>query len=465
MKELLSLKEIIAVTQGYCPNYAERTVRWADLSTDSRTLNTANAFVALVGETFDGHAFIGDALAKGVQIVIADEKRYPKANVGGTPVVFVKDTLKALGNLARHRRKSFDGEVVAISGSTGKTTSKELVRAVLEEVMPVHATEGNFNNLIGLPFSIFSAPTGAKALVLELGTNHKGEIPRLMGIAHPTVSLLTTIGQSHVGMFASHEQLVLEKMSLLFSLHKRDTAIINLDNPYILSHTALINSKAITFSTRQRNQLPADLNIEERRLLPNGDMAIRVLMGKEQVEFTFPYRGQGFLYNIAGVLAVAHYFNLPKEAIQKGLNKKLSLPMRMETRKLASGLHVLLDCYNASPESMKNALHAFSDLKHGKMGLAILGDMNELGEASEELHYEVGRALSNISIEACVTVGAKALRIFEGAKDSAYKGFLRHYGSKAELATDLSKLAKSYDWVLLKASRGVALEDLLGQLE
>jgi len=431
------------------------------LSTDSRHLEGADIFLALRGERFDGHAFLPQALAAGITILVVEpEVPLPSLEAGRT-VLEVPNTLRWYGDLAALVRSRFSGKVVTVSGSVGKTTTKELLGRMLGGRCKVHATSGNFNNLVGLPLTILSAPPEASLWVLELGTNQTGELPRLLSIAAPDISVLTTIGRAHLGMFADHAALAQEKMASLSRLPAKAKAVINLDNQVILSHLDQVTSPSLTFSCRPRSERPADINIERRSPGADGTLTVQVLFGKESHELTLENHGPGFLSDVLAAMTVARELGVTFPELAEALRRPFELPMRMQRIQGAAGRTILLDCYNSSPEAARNALWTFVELKQGQPGLAILGDMRELGNHAHDLHRELGLILAGLELQGCLAVGEYAEALVDGAAEGGFRGSLRSVTSLEEASAILPELVTGFQWVLLKASRSMRLEQLL----
>lgn len=428
---------------------------YTGVSTDSRTARDGDLYVALVGERFDGHDFVADALARGARGAVVSRL---VEGEGTAPLYPVEDTLDALGALAAHRRRALSAPVVGITGSAGKTTTKDLVRGALADTLRVHATSGNLNNRIGMPLTLLQAPTDAEVVVLELGTNQPGEIGALAAVARPDVGVIVTVGEAHLEQLGSLEGVLQEKLDLLRGLVEGGRCVVG-DEPEALVRDA----RGICPSVR----VAGWTDRADRDLRPTG---VEVdAFGAHR----FVWRGRPVRLNVAGrhavvnallALAVADLLGVPEEAATAGLAGVGAGNMRGEVRRIG-GLTVLVDCYNANPPSVRAALDLL-DARSARRKVVVLGTMLELGDASARLHREVLADALSRDVDLVVATGA-----FEGA--AAELDEAREGGAPEVVAADdwqsaypaLKMRLGGDEVVLLKASRGVAMEGILALLD
>ena len=437
---------------GLSAELAEPSLVYSGVSTDSRTVAAGELYVALVGDTFDGHDFVVDAAAKGA--VGAVVSRSVEAEPGAK-LYPVDDTLVALGALAAFRRRSLGAPVVAITGSSGKTTTKDLTRATLEAAGPVHATPANFNNRIGMPLTLLSTPAQVDVVVLELGTNEPGEIATLAAIARPDIAVVTTVGEAHLENLGSIEGVLGEKLDLLRAIVDGGRCVVG-DEPEALVDGARAICPDVRVAGWSERADP-DLRPEHveadvfggHRFLWRGHSATLALAGRHSVA------------NAMIALAVADLLGVaPKDAV-RGLSRAEVGPLRGEFRRIGD-ITVVVDCYNANPQSVRAALELLDDQSAASRTVAVLGTMLELGAGAPRLHEAVLEYAVGLDIDLVVATGAFS--------DAA-----------AALRTDEDRVLRADDWgaaypelrerlrgdeiVLLKASRGIALEDILPLLE
>jgi UDP-N-acetylmuramoyl-tripeptide--D-alanyl-D-alanine ligase len=426
----------------------------SSVSTDTRSITRGALFVAVRGETFDGHAFLGEARARGAAAVLVSTE--PPADLG-LPAIAVDDTVAALGELARAHRAKFTGPVVAITGSNGKTTTKELCARVLEAAgRRVRRTPGNLNNHIGMPLSVLSLAPTDEALVVELGMNHEGEIDHLARIADPTVGAITNVAPAHLGMLGSLEAIARAKGELFARMKSTGTAIVNADDANCVAQSARFAGRKLRFAQRAAAEFRARVESLDggaaRFALasPAGDCAIALRVpGVHLVEDSLCAAAAAYATGLLGAR--------PLEAIRAGLEGFAGVPGRAALRSAPGGLRVLDDTYNANPHSVGRALETLAELRGPGQALAVLGDMLELGPDTEKLHAEVGRAAAAAGVTVLIGVGPLSSHTVAGAKAA---GLAQSFATEdPERAAELVRShSRSGDVVLVKASRGMALE-------
>ena len=411
------------------------------VATDTRHLSTGALFVALRGPRFDAHDLLAAAREAGAAAVVVDD---PSRAAGlGLPVLVVRDTREALGRLARGWRRAWGGTVIAVGGSNGKTSTKELLRAALGGALEVHATRANDNNLIGVPLTLLAVPPHAHVAVVEVGTNAPGEIAALRTICEPDIALITSIGEEHLEGLGDLDGVLREEASLLDGA---PLAVIP-DQPTVLHDEAVRRARAL---------VPEDAELQAS-LADDG----RVVLRAQDHEVTLPLRGAHQADNARLALRVARALGVPWVTALDGL-AGMSVPaMRGEWRQLGA-LTLINDAYNANPPSMRSALALLGTVGAGRRRIAVLGTMRELGAHADALHDDIARAALALPIDAIVAVGEFAAAFARVAPGDARV----HTAPDAESAWPvLAPLLTADAVVLLKASRGVQLERLLPFLE
>jgi UDP-N-acetylmuramoyl-tripeptide--D-alanyl-D-alanine ligase len=432
---------------------ADERFEFSGVSTDSRTLEAGQLYVALVGERFDGHEFIDEALARGARGVVASRGTEVR---GPARVYPVKDTLDALGTLAAHRRSSLGVPVVAITGSSGKTTTKDMTAAALGAAKRVHATRGNLNNRVGMPLTLLAVSEAAEAVVLEMGTNEPGEIRVLAQIARPDIGVVTTVGEAHLQKLGSLEGVLDEKLDLLRNLASGGRCVVG-DDPAILADGARATCPRLRVAGWSAR---ADPDLRPERAV--ADTSGRYTFGWHGATVSVPIAGPHAVTDALLALAVAEMLGVGPAEAARGLAGTATSPMRAEIRRIGS-LTVIVDCYNANPQSVAAALDILEAQKTAGRRVAVLGTMRELGAESARLHREaIERALGN-DIDLLVATGEferAAVELGVAALDRVITA------PDWQAAYPLLKARlEGGEVVLLKASRGIALEGILPLLE
>jgi len=437
---------------GLRSDLADATIRYAGVSTDSRSVRPGDLYVALTGHRFDGHDFVADALAKGARGAVVSR---PVEGDAITALYPVDDTLVALGALAAHRRSALDVPVVAITGSSGKTTTKDLTHAALSDACRVHSTAGNLNNRIGMPLTLLATPADVDVVVLELGTNEPGEIATLTAIASPDVAVVTTVGESHLEKLGSFAGVLEEKLDLLRGLPAGGRCVVG-DEPEVLAQRA----RSICASVR----VAGWSSLADDDLRPTA-VEVDVFGGHR-----FRWRGKTITLAMPGrhvvadamlALAVADLIGVSPRAAARGIENAKPGSMRGEIRRVGQ-LTLVIDCYNANPQSVRASLDLLEAQGGTTRTIAVLGTMLELGDRAAVLHEEVLKDVLRRNIDLVVATG-----LFSEAA--------------ATLPVDPSRVVCANDWrvaypelrarllggevILLKASRGVAMEGMLPLFE
>ena len=418
---------------------------YSGLSTDTRSLQPRQLFVALKGERFDAHDFLGDArLAEvGGVVVRHGTPRWP-----GFDWFEVDDTLVALGALARFRREQFSGPVVAVTGTNGKTSTKELIAAALGATLaPVHKSEQNLNNLVGVPLTVLATPLDARAMVVECGASLKGEMARLRQIVRPDIAVVTNVGAGHLAGFGSLDGVLQEKVSLLVDA---PTAVVGTKPPGLPDAARGVTKKVITAAI----EAPADWTAESIKVGEDGRATFRV----RGLDVRLPLHGRHMVANALVALAVADAAGVPLTDAARALEQAVIPGGRSEIRAMGD-VTLINDCYNANPSSLMAALDLLRDLRGQRRAVVVVGTMRELGGEAAALHREAAKSVMALGPDVIAAVGDFAAAFQELGSDTRVK--VVSGDTPEAVAPALKELLKPGDLVLLKASRGVQLERLV----
>lgn len=440
-------------------------VLFQTITTDSRAVKEGALFIALKGNRFDGHHFAIEALEKKAGGVVIEEDKAGDIRWNGyrsRPVIAVRDTLRALGDIANHQRRKYGTPVVALTGSNGKTTTKEMVSACLETAFPVLKTEGNLNNLIGLPLTLLNLTERERVVVLEMGMNVPGEIRRLTEIAEPDVGLITNIQRAHLKGLGSLERIEEEKGELFRRMRKDGSIIINQDDPRVVHLGEEFQGQKITFGIEHF----ADVMAKEISLHGTGGTSFILALEGEETEIRLPLLGKHFVYDALSAIAAASLFGIELDRAKETLERFGSFSMRMEVLSLEGGVTLINDAYNANPNSMALALEALSEARGEGKAIAVLGDMLELGEFTVEAHRELGKKAAECSIDLLLAVGEEAPIVVESAiRQGLIRDRAKVVETHSEAVSILKETARRGDWILVKGSRGMAMEKVVQGLK
>jgi UDP-N-acetylmuramoyl-tripeptide--D-alanyl-D-alanine ligase len=453
---IFSVEEVLKATEGALVQGTKGAL-FQGICTDSRTVRDGDLFVALKGVHFDGHDYAMEALRKKAGGVLVEEGKVKAFQWNGyhsRVVIAVKDTLQALGDLALSRRRRYAPSVVGITGSNGKTTTKEMIAACLQTILSVLKSEGNFNNLIGLPLTLLRLTGREQVTVLEMGMNVPGEIRRLTEIAEPDVGLITNIQQVHLEGMGSLERLAEEKGELFRRMKGNGTIVVNQDDPRVVSLGSQFQGRRLTFGTHD----PAEVRAKEIQLGPKGT-SFTLTVGNKEIPLALPLLGRHFVLDALSAVAVASLFGVDAERAKGALERLNPSPMRMEVSHLDGGRTLINDAYNANPRSMELSLETLAAVKGKGRAIAVLGDMLELGDFSEESHRALGEKVSELPIDFLIVLGTYASIV---VKSAVRRGFApakaRVAGDHEEAQSILDQMAREGDWILVKGSRGMAME-------
>lgn len=429
-------------------------------ATDSRHAHRGDLFFALKGPHFDGHAYVKQAFRKGAVGAVVEKGRRIDT-LRGRWVFAVNDSLRALGDAAAQWRQRHPIAVIGITGSNGKTTTKEMISQVLETRFRVLKTQGNFNNLVGLPLTLGRLKARHEIAVLEMGMNQPGEIDRLAAIAHPQVGVITSVARAHLEGLGSLRAVARAKGELLSRLPREGLAILNADDPRVLQLSSKSRAPVLTYG------FSADADIRARKLKTNDLLrtCFEVRLGKKMRKIQLELLGRHNANNALAALAVGQHFQVPITKMIRAL-KKVTLPSgRMQRISLPGRILVIHDAYNANPDSVLQALETFAKLPQQRRKVLVLGDMLELGAQSQRLHREVGEAAARAGIQKLVAVGERAEDLLAGAKRGGLSSAQTHLCHDArEAGILLHEHLQCGDLVLLKGSRGVHLERALNHI-
>ncbi len=448
---MVTIKEIARATGGTVQGDAEGGV--SGVSTDSRRARCGELFVALKGERFDGHDFIRTTAAGGVMVFLVNSDWLSRNKMpAGATAVAVGDTLRALGDLAAWHRRRFTLPVAGVTGSNGKTTVKEMLAAILDLTGPGLKTAGNLNNLIGLPQMLFQLNEGHRWVVLEMGMSEPGEIDRLAEITGPTVGVITNAYPAHLASMGSVEAVSRAKGELFLRLPAGGCAVCNADDPLVSALPSPPGVKRLSFGMKGADVTASGIESQGR----HGQTFTLSILGKR-----LPARLQAFgLHNVANALAAAATataMNVPAELIREGLEKFRPYDKRFNLEEL-DGVFLIDDSYNANPASMRVALATLGEIREEGRAIAVLGDMLELGEIAAEAHREVGK-LAASSVDRLYLLGDMARTVADGAREGGLAaGAVTVAADHEEILADLGKTVRPGDFILVKGSRGMAMD-------
>jgi len=424
-----------------------------EISTDTRQLIAGSVFIAIRGERFDGHDYVAKAFEKGAVAAITEKQ------IENYPCIIVNDTRKAFLDLARYYRSLFNIILVGVTGSVGKTTTKEMIALVLSEKYNTLKTEGNLNNEIGLPKTLLGINKSHKAAVIEMGMSDFGEIERLSNTAIPTISVITNIGFSHIENLKTQEGILKAKLEILSGMSPDAPLVVNADDRLLSTVKDSLNRRVLTYGIENKTADYYAKNIYEE----NNGTIFTVKYQDRDVEVSLPCIGRHNVLNALSAFCIGINSGISEEEIINALKKYKPDELRQNIVKKGEQT-VIIDCYNASPDSMKASLSVLLQVKAENNGrkVAVLGDMLELGEMSRQLHENVGKFTEMADVDMLFTYGYDSVYIAEKAKESGVS--VMHTDDKAKLVNELKTYLKAGDVVLFKGSRGMRLEEVIDGL-
>ena len=436
------------------------------ISIDSRTLIPGDLFFAIIGPSFDGHDFIIEAFRKGAMGAVVckgastllQNEQIDEDKI----IVEVKDTLSALQDWSKYYKDKFRTFNICVTGSNGKTTTKEIIAHILSQEFPLLKTSGNYNNEIGIPLTLLQLNKSHKILVVEMGMRSLGEIKTLSNFIPPDLAVITNIGEAHIGLLGSKDNIFKAKSELLQSLDKDGKAIINRDDPYYFKMLDIVKDKKVyTFGIKNKSDIMA------RNIIIVSDKGMRFsleVQNSKNREIYLPLLGRYNIYNALAAATAAFALGIELDLIERGLFSFKPLDLHMQLSNLYKGIKILNDSYNASPLSVKNALETLVEVAQNNRKIAILGDMLELGEKTDFYHQEIGKKAAKLSIDILITVGPGGKIIAQSSKEEGMAGervFSFEKNEKINLANKLLSLTKPGDFILLKGSREMKMEEIL----
>ncbi len=455
--EQLLISELVKATKGKLIK-GNKNDLVENITIDTRKLNFGDLFIAIRGKLHDGHSFINDALEKGAKTIITEDSKLDLETWKTINIIEVQNTTKALGDIARYYRKRYKPMVIAITGSNGKTTTKEMTAKILARNYRTVAAPASFNNEIGVPLTILQMDKETEVLILEMEMNEIGGIKSLCEIALPDIGVITNIGDTHLQFLFTRKGVIQEKSELLDAIKNNGTAILNADDPSVMEMWQGYKFKHhLTFSIEKSSDLYATKIVNHHE---NGTEFL--LCGKYLTKLRVP--GVYNIYNFLGAASVARALECKFEDITAAIDDFKPAPMRMEQINI-DDIEIINDAFNANPQSMLAALETFADFMCAGKKIAILGDMLELGQKSTELHRSLGEKLPS-SINMLITVGEQAKYIASGAINAGRKTEeVITCKDHQEAYNKLIDILKNGDKILVKGSRLMKLEEIITKLK
>ena len=457
----ITVKDIVTICNGELI-YGNEEIVCENFSRDTRYIEPNDVYIAIKGQNFDGNLFYEEALEKKASVCILQdinvdiEKLQKYENIA---IIKVKDTIKALQEIATYKRKLYNIPVIAVTGSVGKTSTKDIIASVMSEKYNVLKTQGNFNNHIGLPLTILGLKDH-NAMVVEMGMNAFGEIRTLTNIAKPTMCVITNIGTSHIGELGSRENILKAKLEILEGMEEKGTVIINNDNDLLN-----IWSKNNTTYNVKTYGIENESNIMAKNIILKEDGSMyNVKIENKEYNVKVPVGGNHFIYNSLCAMCVGLENGIEIEKIIDGIRKFELTKNRMDIQKNSEGVTIINDTYNASYDSMKASIEYLSSLKGRK--IAVLGDMLELGEFSKDLHEKVGSEVYKNNINILIVCGKEAKHISNKAVELGMeKSKVKEFDELEHVISYLKTILKKEDVVLVKASNGMHFNKIVEKLE
>lgn len=453
-----SLNEIAKMSGGTLISEKHSEIIIKDISTDSRSIANKNLFIPLIGENFDGHKFIQSAIDKGANASLWNKnKALPKIDF---PFILVEETTAALQNLASSYLKKISPKVIGITGTNGKTSTKDILASLLKTQYKTHKTRGNFNNGIGVPLTILSMDDDTKMLVLEMGMDNFGQIELLTRIAPPDAAVITNIGEAHLEGLKTRENIAKAKLEILRGLKRDKLFLYYGDDAMLKSQVAMVESQHEIKSFGMKN-----FNDFQPEILFINETGNSFYLKEPHTEELFlPMLGEHQVLNATAAIAIARYFGISFENIKKGLLAVEKTGMRNELVE-GNGFTILDDSYKSNPASVRAALNTLYSIKGYTQKVAILGDMLGLGDDQIEMHKEIGRGIKSDKIDFLFTIGEFGKYISEAAKTNFASHMTFHFDDKGKLVEKVKEVIKKDALVLVKASRALAMEEVVEKLK
>ena len=452
----VSLSQICDAVRGILTQGAPQTIV-DHVSTDTRTLKPGSLFIALKGECFDGHAFVGQAVCAGAAAVMVQD---PAKVPGDAACIRVDDTLAGLKDLAAWYRGRFNIPLVAVTGSTGKTSTKEMIAAMFGARYHTHKNTGNFNNEIGLSHTLLALDHSHEASVVELGMNHAGEISVLSRMARPGIAVITNIGLSHIGNLGSRENILAAKLEILEGMAQDAPLVINGEDALLISAAQRMDRPVV----RCGFSADHDVRAMDVHLLGEAGSVFTAVAGNDQCEIKLNSPGRHSVQNCLCALGAALSAGLTLAEAAEGLSNLAAAKMRLNLETTEFGTKIINDAYNASPDSVAAALAVLMEMD-ARRHYAVLGDMLEMGEYAETAHYDMGKKVAESSVDVLAAIGELSRHTAQGAKDAGMDGTkIFHCMEPNDAVIYLRTFLGPGDAVLVKGSRGMRLERIVDVL-
>lgn len=447
--ESIFLKEIVNAVDGEC-KYNFNNILIHRVSTDSRKVKNGDLFIALEGENFDGHDYIESAYENGAIAVIVSKPVMIHQDIA---VILVENTLKALQQLSAYYRIKLSKPVIAVTGSVGKTSTKNMIATILSAKYAVHKSQGNFNNHIGLPLTVLGLENHHDSMVVEMGMRGLGEISELTHIAKPSIAVITNIGISHIERLGTRENILKAKLEIVEGLDDNGVLILNANDPLLNKVDRHLAKKVIYIG------VDTDADYTAYCISDDGEhgVSFKVKLEGKEYDVEIPAVGIHNVYNVLFGIACAVELGLTPEEILKGIKKYQPEDMRLNIIE-KDGIKFINDCYNSSPDSMRAALQVLNSLASDKRSIAIIGNMFELGDMASTAHYDIGTMCNEFGVDFSAIIGDNANDVARGiGDDDKYKIFDNH----EDIIRYLKEMLKRGDFVLVKGSRGMKMEKVL----
>lgn len=460
-----TVSEILDATEGTLMT-GNRKKMFTGISIDSRTISEADVFVAIRGEKHDGHHFIQDIVQKGVNGFVVSKSEagvlaHNNEDFRNLVFIGVEDTTKALGDMASFNRRRSKILVIGITGSNGKTTTRKMTAAVVRRRFSTLESHGNFNNQIGLPLTLLNLTSEHNCAVLEMGANHPGEIAYLAGICRPDIGVITNVGPAHLEGFGSLDGVALAKGELLDHMSLNGVAVLNAEDKRVVSMASRAPEKVLFYGTSKNANIRASNIVEQKR-----GTSFTLELPDEQITIYIKIPGSFMVLNALAAASVGYQLGLNAAEIKLALENDFEpAQARMNILETQNGIHVIDDTYNANPGSMEEALKTLKSLREKHRSVFIAGDMLELGEHAPVLHEKIGRIAADIKVSRLYVAGSHAGNVADGAEAAGMSKENIFLGTKEQILSDLKSWLEEGDWVLIKGSRGMGMEQIVKGLK
>lgn len=455
MNKNITVEEILKATNGTLI-YGSKLEECESFSKNTKEIKEGDVYIGFRGERFDGGKFYEDALKNGAKGAIINKiDGLEIKRLENKFVIQVDDTVEAVGQIAKLKREKYNIPVIAITGSVGKTSTKDIIYSVVSQKYNTLKTQGNMNNHIGMPMTILGLKNH-EALVVEMGMNHLGELSKLTKIAKPTIAVITNVGTAHIGNLGSRENILKAKLEILEGLADDGYAVINNDNDLLHKWQGEEKKfKVITYGINNES-------VNMAKNIKYNDSSSEYELYPEKNKIEVPIGGEAFVYNSLAAISVGKLLNISINQIVEGIKKFELSKMRLDIQKTEQGYTIINDCYNANYDSMKSSIEYLKAIE-GKRKIAVLGDMLELGEFSKELHEKVGKVVAENNIDILITVGNESKNIASIAKKNGIERVYTFENNK-DAIDKLKKVLAVDDVVLIKASNSMNFKEIVNSL-